>query len=97
MGLQVMRQEVRVDLLAAVAIARSLHPMLDGKQKVLAELALLLCYCDVADGTRAFSKATHLQRAMLVVRRGSSALCRIIDEVAAMSDDDVMLKSAEPH
>lgn len=81
-------QAVRSDVIKAVA--QRLLPVLEGERKVVAECALLLAYCCIADGgAAAFSSETIEARISLFLTRGSDSLCEILEDVSRMDDSDL--------
>ena len=78
-------------------MAHQFARMLKGKRKVESELALLLAYCNVADGVQAMPAATRNQRVSMIVSRASTALCEIIEEVASISDEQFQVIAPTCH
>ena len=83
---------VLVDMRRAAALAARLRQALDGEQVPVGEVALLMAYCEIAGGVRDFPAATRQPRAQLVVERAGFALCDVIEQVGAMTDEEVLAR-----
>ncbi len=88
-----MIQRYAVDMREVIELMQQMLRPAGGKRKVVVELALLAGYCQVADGVQQYPAATRSARASLVLRYGSEALCRIIEEVGALPDEAVAAAS----
>ena len=71
-------------------LARTIVTTLNGQQKTHCELALLLAYCNVADGVQHMPANTRNARTAMIVSKASRALCDIIEEVSAIDDGQFM-------
>lgn len=67
-------------------IATRILDVVRGESRVEIEVALLIAYCNVANGVQAYPPATRSARAQLVVEIGLRALCAAVEHVATVSD-----------
>lgn len=90
-------RDVRVSQDAINKLVRAMLPIMQGNRKTDIEVALIVAYCQVADGVQAYPIETRAARASIVVSRSTRAICEIIEAVGQMPDDDVHLEAMPTH